>query len=165
MPPKRSSGLSEQALHGRRLGDPAAALGDNYPRGAPMTALPKQDLSTSTNLAIERTRLAHERTLMAWVRTAISLISFGFTIYKFFQYLRDSQSAPATGIIGPREFGGLMIAIGIASLILATIGHRRSMRTLRADYGPLIPNSLATVAAALIGILGVLLLVAVLFRM
>jgi putative membrane protein len=37
-------------------------------------------------LAVDRTWLAHERTLMAWVRTATSMISFGFTIYKFFQF-------------------------------------------------------------------------------
>jgi inner membrane protein YidH len=130
-----------------------------------MAASPEQDLSTSTKLAVERTRLAHERTLMAWVRTATSLISFGFTVYKFFQYLRESQGPPTTGAIGPREFGGLMIGIGIASLILATVGHRRSMRALRADYGALIPSSLSTVVAGLIGALGVVLLVAVLFRM
>jgi putative membrane protein len=38
----------------------------------------------ATKLAVERTRLAYERTLMAWVRTATSLISFGFTLFKFF---------------------------------------------------------------------------------
>ena len=130
-----------------------------------MAASPEQDLSTSTRLAIERTRLAHERTLMAWVRTATSLISFGFTVYKFFQYLRESQGAPTSGAIGPREFGGLMIGIGITALILATIGHRRSMRALRAEYGAVIPYSLSTVIAGLIGVLGVVLLVAVLLRM
>ena len=130
-----------------------------------MAASPAQDLSTSTKLAIERTRLAHERTLMAWVRTATSLISFGFTIYKFFEYLRESQGAPTRGVIGPREFAVIMIGIGIMAMILATIGHRRSMRALRAEYGPLIPYSLATVVAGLIGILGVILLVAVLLRM
>ena len=119
----------------------------------------------STRLAIERTRLAYERTLMAWVRTATSLISFGFTVYKFFQYLRQSQEAPTSGAIGPREFGGLMIGIGITALILATIGHRRSMRALRAEYGAVIPYSLSTVVAGLIGVLGVVLLVAVLLRM
>ena len=44
-------------------------------------------LDSSTRLAVDRTRLAHERTLMAWVRTATSLISFGFTIYKFLALL------------------------------------------------------------------------------
>ena len=39
----------------------------------------------STNLSVDRTRLSYERTLMSWVRTSTSLITFGFTIYKFFQ--------------------------------------------------------------------------------
>ena len=46
--------------------------------GAPTPA------ETNTILA-DRTRLAYERTMMAWVRMGTSLISFGFTIYKFFQ--------------------------------------------------------------------------------
>jgi hypothetical protein len=50
-------------------------------------------------------------------------------------------------------------------MILATIGHRRSMRALRTEYGALIPYSLATVVAGLIGILGVTLLIAGLLRM
>ena len=115
-------------------------------------------------LAVERTRLAHERTLMAWVRTGTSLISFGFTIYKFFQYLRESQHAAAAGVIGPREFALLMIAVGIIALLFATVGHIRSMRTLRAEYGPLIPYSMSTLVAALVGLLGLLSLLAVYFR-
>jgi uncharacterized membrane protein YidH (DUF202 family) len=43
----------------------------------------KHTTLSNTDLAFERTMLAYERTLMAWVRTAISLISFGFTLYKF----------------------------------------------------------------------------------
>ena len=58
-----------------------------------------------------------------------------------------------------------MIGIGITAMILATIGHRRSMHVLRAEYGALIPYSLATVVAGLIGTLGVILLIAVLLRM
>ncbi len=46
-------------------------------------------LDTPTELAYQRTFLAHERTLMAWVRTSSSLITFGFSIYKFFQLERD----------------------------------------------------------------------------
>lgn len=63
------------------------------------------DLPSSTQLAVERTRLAHERTLMAWVRTAASLISFGFTIYKFFQYMRGNRPDVVDGAIGPRDSG------------------------------------------------------------
>lgn len=47
------------------------------------TALAKR----RTELAIKRSAIASERTLMAWLRTAISMIGFGFSIYKFFQYL------------------------------------------------------------------------------
>lgn len=129
-----------------------------------VTARPTSDLPDATRLAVERTRLAHERTLMAWVRTGTSLISFGFTIYKFFQYLRESQHAAAAGVIGPREFALLMIAVGIIALLLATVGHIRSMRTLRAEYGPLIPYSMSTLVAALVGLLGLLSLLAVYFR-
>ena len=40
-----------------------------------------------TDLAYERSRLASDRTTMAYMRTSVSLIGFGFTIYKFFQYV------------------------------------------------------------------------------
>ena len=120
--------------------------------------------NTSTLLAIDRTRLAHDRTLMAWVRTSTSLISFGFTIYKFFQYLQQQQQgAPREGMLGPRQYGTLMIVIGIVALMFATLQHRRDMKTLRAHY-PEVPYSLATVLAGLISILGILALLAIIFR-
>ena len=46
-----------------------------------------------TDLAYQRTIIAAERTLMAWIRTALSMIGFGFTIYKFFQYQADEIAA------------------------------------------------------------------------
>jgi putative membrane protein len=118
---------------------------------------------TSTGLALERTRLAYERTLMAWVRTATSLISFGFTIYKFFPFLRDSQSFEAESTLGLRAFAVLMIGIGLTALILATVEHRRQMRGLAPEYGKL-PLSLAAVVSALVGVLGVLGLFSVVLR-
>ncbi|HEY7037438.1 MAG TPA: DUF202 domain-containing protein [Methylomirabilota bacterium] len=110
----------------------------------------------STKLAAERTRLAYERTLMAWVRTATSLISFGFTIFKFFEYLQeDKKTKPLHQFLGPRHFGMLMIGIGLVALVVATFQHVKSMRALRADYREA-PYSLAFFMAALIGALGVL---------
>ena len=114
-------------------------------------------------LAADRTRLAHDRTLMAWVRTATSLISFGFTIYKFFQYLQERNAAPRQGVVGPRQYALLMISIGIVALAFATIQHRRDMMALRKHH-PEVPYSLATVMAGLISLLGVLALLAVIFR-
>jgi len=93
---------------GRRVGARRAAgglVGANHSGGVAVARRPwcvskehheefvntPPDADSSTALALERTRLAHERTLMAWVRTATSLISFGFTIYKAFEYLRQRQ--------------------------------------------------------------------------
>ena len=123
-----------------------------------MTAQP---LDTGTRLAVDRTRLAHERTLMAWVRTATSMISFGFSIYKFFQ-TRDGQ--PGSGLIGPRGFAIVMISIGLTALALATIEHRRDLRAMRTEYGAIIPYSLASLIGGLVSVLGVLGLAMALFR-
>jgi putative membrane protein len=41
-------------------------------------------LDDSTALAFETMRASHERIMMAWISTATSLITFGFSIYKFF---------------------------------------------------------------------------------
>ena len=122
------------------------------------------EIPDNTRLALDRTRLAYERTLMAWVRTATSLISFGFTIFKFFQFLREDRPEMSEGAIGPRGFAVLMIAIGLTALLLATLEHRRHMNALRTSYGPL-PISLAAVVAALIAVLGVLGLASVLLAL
>jgi len=128
-----------------------------------MTTTGTAALPDATRLAVERTRLAYERTLMAWTRTATSLISFGFTIYKFFQYLREGKPGADAGALGPRGFALLMIGIGLTALVLATVEHRQSMSALRTEYGT-VPYSLATVVASLIAILGVAGLMSVLLH-
>ena len=119
--------------------------------------------NASTVLATDRTRLAHDRTLMAWVRTSTSLISFGFTIYKFFQYLREQNAVRSDRWFGPREYALLMISVGIVALVFATLQHRRDMKALRAVY-PEVPYSLVTVLAAFMSLIGVVTLLAVIFR-
>ena len=105
---------------------------------------PAPSLDTGTRLAAERTRLAHERTLMAWVRTATSLISFGFTIYKFFEF-EAGRGGPATSaLLSPRAFAMLMIATADRALVQHH-QHRHSMRMLRADFGPA-PRSVSAVS-------------------
>ena len=39
--------------------------------------------------------MAADRTLMAWIRTTLSMISFGFTIYKFLQAMFESGKSRA----------------------------------------------------------------------
>src|SRR5262245_39968742 len=121
-------------------------------------------MDTSTKLAYDRTRLAYERTLMAWVRTGTSLITFGFTIYKFFEEFHKAEQGARTGsLIGAREFGIIMISIGLVAVLLATIQHVTTMHKLRAQ-DPEVPYSLAAVVALLVSMLGIVALVAIFFR-
>jgi putative membrane protein len=100
--------------------------------------------------------------MMAWVRTAASLITFGFTIYKFFQ-LELHRSLHRQYRIGPREFGLTLVSIGMISLILAAHENRQYMKALRAEY-PGLPYSRATALAALIFGLGVMGMIVMIFR-
>ena len=117
---------------------------------------------TATTLAFERTRIAYERTMMAWIRTATALITFGFSVYKFFDL--EMKSAPAAlMIVGPRGFGLGLICIGLMSLLLGTVEHARDLRALRQQYAGM-PKSMSGVIAIVLGTLGLCALVAVILR-
>jgi putative membrane protein len=129
---------------------------------ADQTAHSAPGLDLSTKLAFERTWVAYERTMLAWVRTATSLITFGFSVYKFFQIVREGGERNHY-LIGARQFGLLLVSIGLASLALATVEYRQNIRRLGAQYEGR-PRSLAVIVAALISILGILALSAMIFR-
>ena len=120
-------------------------------------------MATNEELALRRTFLAHERTLMAWIRTSVSLISFGFTIYKFFQYLSQEIPFQRRTYFGPREFAAAMIGLGVVSLAVAVIDYRHTRKILGLDASEY--RSLAGKLAAMVFVFGVVLLVAVLLRL
>ena len=120
-----------------------------------MTVTGTAPADSGTRLAVERTRLAYERTMMAWVRTGTSLISFGFTIHKFFQFQTEKGAAVANPLIGPRAFAMMMIGTGLVALLLSAVEHRGSMQTLRATYGPQ-PRSVAGTVAIIVSVMGLL---------
>ena len=91
-----------------------------------------QDVPLSTKLALDRTRLAHDRTLLAWVRTATSLISFGFTIYKFLSYLKGSETIHAHNPEGPRYLGLLLTGLGSVSLAAGIVQYMQMLRQIGA---------------------------------
>jgi putative membrane protein len=115
----------------------------------------------SDELAMDRTVLAAERTLMAWIRTAFSMIGFGFTIYNF---LKSFQGTPGVHVSkhGPRNFGMALIALGTASLIVATFQHIGYVKQLGRKRGDV--WSLATMVAILITLIGILAFLSVLLR-
>jgi putative membrane protein len=84
-----------------------------------------------TDLAVQRTIMASERSLMASIRTALSMIGFGFTIYKFFQYMPEEI---ASGTIrrpqAPRNLGLSLIALGTLALAAAAWQHRRFLNRI-----------------------------------
>jgi putative membrane protein len=118
----------------------------------------------ANQLAADRTRLAYERTLLAWVRTATGLITFGFSIYKFFELQHSTLGVkPAARLLGAREFAILSIVMGLAALGLATLEHSTHMRDLKAQ-NVRVPYSLAGIFAALLSIFGIVGLLAAIFR-
>ena len=118
---------------------------------ATQDAVPK----LSDRLALDRTRMGADRTLMAWVRTALSLISFGFTIYKFLQALQDQSSVPALRPNAPRNVGLTLIGMGTLALVVACVQYRRHLRTLGSDPTFKLVDLTLTVAMLLV-LVGVL---------
>jgi putative membrane protein len=117
----------------------------------------------STALALNRTQMALERTLMAWVRTSASMISFGFSVYKFFQFEQKDAPGRVQGMIfTPRAFAIILVSIGLVSLLAATAGHRRQAKILTGKTTG--GFSLAELVAGLISLFGIAALVAAILR-
>jgi putative membrane protein len=132
--------------------------------------------SRRTALAFQRTRLSADRTLMSVIRTSLSLIGFGFTIYQFFRYLRES--AGETQVVrdtAPRNFGTALVLLGVGMLFLGIWKHVAFMLELRAerksfaDQGFIpgddrFPISVTLITAALLLALGLIAIVGMVMR-
>jgi putative membrane protein len=117
---------------------------------------------TIDRLAISRTGMAAERTLIAWVRTALSMISFGFTIYQFLHVFQEQSTVHVIHPAAPRTVGLTLIGIGTFSLIIACLQYRRRLRVLGADRVRSVGN-LAFSVACLLCLLGLSMFINILF--
>ncbi len=126
-----------------------------------------------TGMAFQRTRLAEDRTLMAVIRTALSLIGFGFTIFQFFQRLREQDVI--TKASAPRHFGVALVGLGIIMLVLGLgyhvqfmLGLRRLRESMRQEglvHGETVfPVSLTLLTALLLLLIGVAAIVSMEFQ-
>src|SRR4051812_6305578 len=106
--------------------------------------------------------LAHERTLMAWIRTAISMISFGFTIYKFFQEINKTQGGQER-LLSPRIVGMIMISFGLLALFLAQLQHQKTVTKMKKNY-PAVQKSISSVISVLVLLFGLTLFLGALFK-
>ena len=139
------------------MAEQAGGLRDNL-------AQKRTDLAVErTAMAVERTAMAADRSLEAWIRTALSMISFGFTIYKFLQSLSADLAASAIRQQTPRHIGLLLIGLGTASLILGTIQYFKTMKNLDEKHRYK-PWRFPVIIAAMIGALGLLLFFTIFFR-
>jgi uncharacterized membrane protein YidH (DUF202 family) len=117
-----------------------------------------------TDLAIQRTNMAAERSLMAWIRTSLSMIGFGFSIYKFFQYLPEELAA---GNIrrpqAPRNLGLTLIALGTLALVAATWQHWSFLKSVRSSQTRFV-WSISFVVAIFVILIGLITFYGVLLR-
>lgn len=109
-------------------------------------------IDQTTALAFTRTRFAADRTLLSWIRTSFSMITFGFAIAKFFQFLKTLENYPKQNI-STKHLGAFLIILGVASLIPAIMEYRKELKAISAiDKGP--RWSYALIFAFLVGLIG-----------
>jgi putative membrane protein len=106
--------------------------------------MPEAKDSTANELAEQRTMMAAERTFMAWARTSLSLISFGFSIYKLMEYAHEIEPKAAFSADRARNLGTVLVAMGVVFLIISGLQHWQllkrmspSVQTLRIRSWPL----------------------------
>ena len=116
-----------------------------------------------TDLAVCRTVMAAARTLMAWVRTALSLISFGFTIYKFMQAATEGAAQGLLRTEGPRRLGLFLIALGVVAVILGSIEYYQTVNRLnKLSATSYKAFNFSFIVGLLIGLLGLFLFITIL---
>lgn len=82
-----------------------------------------------TGMSFQRTRMSADRTLMSVIRTSLSLIGFGFTIFQFFEKLRESGTM--THAAASRNFGMILVILGVCMLVVGILYQLQFMRGLR----------------------------------
>jgi putative membrane protein len=131
--PPQEPGHGSAGGHARQL---LAGLGNTL-HHSPSPEQAGETPRTSDELAFERTRLsanrtlmAADRSLMAWLRTALSMISFGFTIYKLLQGLEEAGThLPHAS--SPRTMGMFLTGMGTLAMVLGTIEYWYRLQDLR----------------------------------
>jgi putative membrane protein len=82
-----------------------------------------------TDLAVSRNLMAADRTLMAWIRTALSMNSFGFTIYKLLQaYQASGANLPQENT--PRNIGLFLTGMGTLAMVMGVVEYWNTLKEL-----------------------------------
>jgi putative membrane protein len=113
----------------------------------------REPVDLATSLAASRTVMAADRSLMAWVRTALSMISFGFTIYKVLQGLHEA-GVKVGHLENPRGVGLFLTALGTLSMLMGSVEHWYTMKAMRplGDFRAVRPAMAMAVIMSLTGL-------------
>ena len=82
------------------------------------------------NLQMMNTLMAADRTLMAWIRTSLSLLSFGFTIYKILEGFQDAGGKFVVRTDVPRNAGLFLTGMGTLAMVMGTIEYWQTLKVL-----------------------------------
>jgi putative membrane protein len=130
-----------------------------------------QDATTRQDLTDPRVYFAAERTLLAWIRTGLAMMGFGFVVARFGLFLRE-VAATATGAARPLTsrpsvslwIGTTLVVLAMIVNLCAAAGYWRTVRRLKQGQPLQFRTlSLGIVVAVLLGVLGLLITLYLLF--
>ena len=118
--------------------------------------------------------MSADRTLMSVIRTSLTLISFGFTIFQFFQHLQEKNIIQG-GTHPARNFGEALVYLGVGMLVVGIVYHILFMLGLRRERGEMtgeglvharshFPYSFTLLAALLLLLIGLAAIASLTFR-
>jgi putative membrane protein len=115
-----------------------------------------------------RIYFAAERTLLAWVRTGLSMMGFGFVVARFGLFMREMAAVreitPPHRIGFSLYVGTTLVIFGVAVNLAAATNHWYTVRRLdRGEPLRFTPWSLGMFVASLLGLLGLMTAVYLLF--
>jgi len=119
-----------------------------------------------TDWSAINTRFASERTLMAAVRTSLALIGFGFTIYKFFESVRQTMGdGGPIRVKAPRRLGMTLVSLGVFVLVAAAWQQWLFLRELTKETDQEFPWSISLTSAVILALTGIVVFVTILVRL
>ena len=122
----------------------------------------KAPTEAPVNLPVMNTLMAADRTLMSWTRTSLSLLSFGFTIFKILQAFQEEGKLVRSDV--PRDAGLFLTAMGTLAMVMGTLEYWQTLRVLNQRQIFSRPRS-PLIMAIIMSISGVLLFVSILWKL
>jgi putative membrane protein len=104
---------------------PDVTINNGPARNAPVQVDP--------DLGVLRTMMAADRTLMAWIRTSLSMFTFGYTIYKVLQEVKEIGHLDLHEA-APQNAGIMLTVTGTVALIMGITEYSATLRMLRRSY-------------------------------